>query len=206
MGPRMWSASKVDRRIRYADVRRAVFPEILAARENTMSPRKLAIRVLAMVCLAGMTAWLLWRSGVFDFTDARTNRIRDELIITEVPRPNSGTYTTEEATALLPRTIAKSRAIDPRSPLVSGWKNPTNGFRVHVTAKDDIETINFLGETQTGIDGLKSALALSESMQYGNPLSVLLTSETDGWHPAQEQQILAMLFRPSIQLYIVTDK
>src|SRR5207249_2335138 len=44
---------------------------------------------------------------------------------------------------------------------------------------------------------------LSEAMQRGNPLSVLLTSDTDGWQTDTQQQILKTLFQPSIQLYIV---
>src|SRR5262249_24793965 len=142
----------------------------------------------------------------FDFSDARTKNNVRELTIIEIPRPNSGTYSTEEATTLLPKTMARSRAVDPQSALVAGWKNPTHGFRVHVTANNDIATVNCFGEKQSGMDGLTSALALSESMQYGNPLSVLLTSETDGWQTDRKQQILQTLFRPSIQLYIVTDK
>lgn len=129
-----------------------------------------------------------------------------ELTIIEIPRPNSGTYTTEEATTLLPKTIARSRAVDPENALVAEWKNPTHGFRVHVTANNDIETVNFFGKKQSGMDGLTSALKLSEAMQHGNPLSVLLTSETDGWQTDKKNQIVETLFRPSIQLYIVTDK
>jgi hypothetical protein len=162
--------------------------------------------MLLVVSLSGITAWLLWRGGVFDLVDARTNHVVGELTITEIPRPNSGTYTTEEATTLLPKTIARSRAIDASSALVAGWNNPTHGFRVHVTTKNDIETVNFFGEKHSGMDGLKSALELSEAMQHGNPLSVLLTSETDGWQTKTKEQILGMLFQPSIQLYIVTDK
>jgi RNA polymerase sigma factor (sigma-70 family) len=129
-----------------------------------------------------------------------------ELTIIAIPRPNSGTYTTAEATVLLPKTLEKSRAVDPKSALVAGWKNPTHGFRVHVTARDDMETVDFFGKKKTGMAGLKSALALSEAMQHGNPISVLLTSETDGWQTAKRKQLVAMLFQPSIQLYIVTDK
>jgi hypothetical protein len=167
--------------------------------------------LLAVVSLAGATAWLLWRGGVFDLSDARTNDARTNhevggLTISEIPRPNSGTYTTQEAHRLLPKTIARSRAVDPSSALVAGWKNPTHGFRVHVTAKNDIETVNFFGEKQAGLDGLKAALELSEARQHGNPLSVLLTSEAEGWQTEKKQQILGMLFRPSIQLYIVTDR
>jgi hypothetical protein len=165
-----------------------------------------AICLLAVVSLVGVAAWLLWRGGVFDTSDARINHDVGELTITEIPRPNSGTYTTEEATTLLPKTMARSRAVHPDSTLVAGWKNPTHGFRVHVTANNDIETVNFFGEKQPGMGGLTSALALSEAMQNGNPLSVLLTSETDGWQTDKKQQILERLFRPSIQLYIVADK
>ncbi|MBI3408227.1 MAG: bZIP transcription factor [Planctomycetes bacterium] len=126
--------------------------------------------------------------------------------IIEIPRPNSKTYTTEEASALLPKSMARSRAINSQNPLVAEWKNPTHGFRVHVKANNDIETVNFFGEKQAGMSGLKSALQLSEGMQFGNPLSVLLTSDKDGWQTDTKQQILKTLFRPSIQLYIVTDK
>jgi hypothetical protein len=175
-------------------------------RGDAMSSRKLIISLLAAVGLATVTAWLLWRSGVFDIANARISGDVRELTITEIPRPNSPTYTKEEATTLLPKKMARSRAIDPSSALVAGWKNPTHGFRVHVTATNDIETVNWFGEKQSGMAGLKSALTLSEAMQHGNPLSVLLTAETDGWQTETQKQILGMLFRPGIQLYIVTDK
>jgi hypothetical protein len=171
-----------------------------------MSPRKFAVYLVAVVSLIGVMAWLLWRGDAFDFSDARTNNDVGELTLIEVPRPNSGTYTTEEATTLLPKTMARTRAVDPSSTLVAGWKNPTHGFRVHVSANNDIETVNCFGEKQSGMDGLTSALALSESMLHGNPLSVLLTSETDGWQTDEKQQILQTLFRPWIQLYILTDE
>jgi uncharacterized protein (TIGR03067 family) len=127
------------------------------------------------------------------------------LVMVEVPCPNSGTYTTEEATALFPKAMARSRAVEPTSALVAGWKNPTVGFRVHVTANADIEIVNNFGEKQSGFDALKSAIESSEAMVRGNVASVLLTSATDGWKTDEKRQILKALFRPSIQLYIVTD-
>jgi hypothetical protein len=128
------------------------------------------------------------------------------VTITEVPRPNSGTYTTEEATKLLPKTMSRSQAVDAKIPIVAEWKNPTHGFRVHIKANNDIDVVDWFGAKKSGMAGLKSALDLSEAMLRGNPMSVLLTSETNGWQSDKEQQILKMLFRPSIQLYIVTDK
>jgi hypothetical protein len=171
-----------------------------------MSRRKCAICLLVVATLAGVTVWFLWRGGGFDFSNAWTGKEIGELTIIEIPRPNSLTYTEEEATALLPKTIAQSRAVDPQHPLVAQWKSPTNGFRVHVTAKNEIETVDVLGEKRSGMAGLILALQTSQAMQWSNPLSVLLTSETDGWHGDDQRKILDLLFRPSIQLYMVTDK
>src|SRR5262245_47665458 len=44
----------------------------------------------------------------------------------------------QEATNLLEKTMAKCRAVNPKSPLVAEWKIPPQGFRVHVNAKDEV--------------------------------------------------------------------
>lgn len=140
----------------------------------------------------------------------RMNRLSAELatllMITEVPRPNSGTYTTEKATKLVQFTMARSRAIDPHLPLVAEWRRPTmQGFRVHITAQGDIQVLDSGTGKKSGLDGLLAAVRWSSDRLLGNPLSVLVTAEIDGWHTATQQQVLDILFRPSIQLYIVTD-
>jgi hypothetical protein len=153
-----------------------------------------------------VSLWFLAVAVILNGAASAQDKSKRDLAITEVPRPNSVKYTTEEATKLLPKTMSGCRAVDSKKPLVAGWKNPTHGFRVHVSAKNDIETVNFFGDKLSGMGGLKSALELSEAMQHGNPLSVLLTSETDGWQTDKKQEILRLLFRPSIQLFIVTEK
>jgi hypothetical protein len=126
-----------------------------------------------------------------------------KLTVIEVPRPNSGTYTTERATELLPSTLKRSTGVSNDDEIYTKWKNPTHGFRVFVNDDGTIETIDVLNETRPGIDGLKSALELSRSMQFGNPLSVLLASESGGWTEPYKSEIVYMLFQPSIQLYLI---
>ncbi len=127
----------------------------------------------------------------------------EKLTVIEVPRPNSGTYTTERATELLPSTLKRSTGVSNDDEIYAKWKNPTHGFRVFVHGDGTLETIKVLDETRPGIDGLKSALELSRSMQYGNPLSVLLASESGGWTEPSKSEIVDMLFQPSIQLYVI---
>ncbi len=65
--------------------------------------------------------------------------------IVAVPRPNSGRYSTEEATQLLPEFLERSTPILPTDPIVTRWESPTQGIRVHVTANDTVEIIDYLG-------------------------------------------------------------
>ena len=123
--------------------------------------------------------------------------------IIEVPRPNSGTYTTEKAAQLLPTVLAKSTGINPQNELVVGWKNPTHGFRVHVDSENNITVHDYFGKEATGMDGLNAALELSTAMLHGNPLSVLLTADADGWNTETNRKIIEKLFQPSIQLYVM---
>src|SRR5262249_48384967 len=62
---------------------------------------------------------------------------------------------------------------------------------------------DFFGEKHSGMDGVAAALETSESMMFGNPLSVLLTADSDGWQSDTKQQLLKKLFSPHIQLHIV---
>ena len=133
----------------------------------------------------------------------RHNHPQRDLSIIQVPRPNSGRYTTEEATKLLPSILARSEGIDHDSELITNWKNPTHGFRVYVLPNGTIETRDFFGKTSKGMDGLLAALELGHSMQYGNPLNVLVASTHGGWKTETESRIIELLFQPSIQLYIV---
>jgi len=138
---------------------------------------------------------------------APTNEIaspnENDLSVIEVPRPNSGTYTTEQAEKRLIPALERSVGIASDSLLITDWKNPTHGFRVYVDANGKIHTVDFLDRSSTGMDGLNAALDLSHAMQHGNPLSVLVASETSGWTNETKSKIIKLLFQPSIQLYVI---
>lgn len=120
-----------------------------------------------------------------------------------VPRPNSGKFSSGEATALLPQFLKRSTPILKTDPIVIKWESPTQGIRIHVTADDTIEIIDYLGRNLTGIDSIDGAL--DSTMTYGNERSVLLTTEIGDWKSPAKKAIIDILFQPSVQIYLVGD-
>lgn len=121
--------------------------------------------------------------------------------IVAVPRPNSGRYSTEEATKLLPGFLERSTPVLSTDPVVTRWKSPTQGIRVHVAADDTVEIIDYLGRKLVGVDSIESAL--DSTITYGNERSVLLASEVAGWETPTKRTAVELLFQPSVQIYIV---
>ena len=129
-------------------------------------------------------------------------KINTTYIAIEVPRPNSGTYSTAEAQRLLPANLKKAKRISAGHAFIENWKGPTQSIRVHVTRRGKIETTDFFGNKQTGMTGLQKSI--SNVPIYGNALSVLLTSDSDGWDDSNLKRAVAKtLFVPSIQIYLV---
>ena len=118
-----------------------------------------------------------------------------------VPRPNSGTFSTEEATALLPQFLSRSVPVSKTDTLATQWQSPTQGIRIHIIADDKLEIIDFSGNYLTGLDSIDGAL--DSTMTDGNERSVLLTSETGGWTSPTKQAAIDILFQPSVQIYLV---
>lgn len=118
-----------------------------------------------------------------------------------VPRPNSDKYSTDEATALLPKFIERTTPIPKSSPVVTQWNSPTQGIRIHVTADDTVEIVDYFGQNLTGLDSI--GRALDSTMTDGNEQSVLLTSEIAGWETPVKKAVLQALFQPSVQIYLV---
>ena len=147
-----------------------------------------------------------------EHTNQTTAKVRvngsgpSNAIVIPVPRPNSGTYTTKEAENLLAPTLARSVAIPADAKILREWNNPTHGFSVFVFADGRIETTNVFGKSESGESGLIDAMQTSHSMQFGNPLSVLLAAELSGWNSEAQQAVLKQLFKPSIQLYLVSTE
>jgi hypothetical protein len=132
---------------------------------------------------------------------AATNSRNADPSIFAVPRPNSGTFSTDEATTLLPQFLQRSTPIQKTDKTVTQWQPPTQGIRIHVTADETVEIIDYLGRNLTGLDSVNDAL--DSTMTHGNQRSVLLTSEVAGWDSATKKALIDILFQPSVQIYLV---
>ena len=122
-------------------------------------------------------------------------------VIFAVPRPNSGKFSTDKATALMPEFFKRSTTTAKTDPLVTEWKSPTQGIRIHVTADDTVEIVDYLGRDLVGLDSIDAAL--DSTMTNGNERSVLLTSDTEGWASPTKKAVIDALFQPSVQIYLV---
>ncbi|QDV26967.1 hypothetical protein [Aureliella helgolandensis] len=126
------------------------------------------------------------------------------ISIVAVPRPNSGQFSTDLATKLLPEFLAKSVAVSAMDNVVTGWKSPTQGIRIHVSAEDTVHIVDYLGVASVGLGTIPDAL--NSTMTLGNERSVLLTSDTTGWETPTKQKVVEVLFQPSVQIYIASGK
>jgi len=159
---------------------------------------------LLLLCLLGCNA-SSQNGGEPNLRDSKPSTANDvqnaDPLILAVPRPNSGKFSTEDATALLPQFLQRSMPIQKTDTIVTQWKSPTQGIRIHVAADDTVEIIDYLGRNLTGIDSIDDAL--DSTMTDGNERSVLLTSETARWESPKKKAIIEILFQPSIQIYLV---
>ncbi|MFK7769961.1 MAG: hypothetical protein AB8B55_22325 [Mariniblastus sp.] len=137
-----------------------------------------------------------------------------EFHIVEVPRPNSGTFSTEEAKSLLDSFLEKSTGVGRDSGLVVDWRSPAFGFHIHVD-KDSTITIekNVLPvrnpavvKKSAGFQAVVFERDLMLSLLEGQPGNVLLTSDTNGWDSPEKRAIVELLFEPAIQLCVVQIK
>ena len=137
-------------------------------------------------------------------------------VVVEIPGPNSQTFSTSEATKLLPEFLNKTAGIDRNHEIIKNWKGRTQSVHVHVDKNGQISStcVGFedllggplaeWGATRLGLDGLESSMWTEPRM--GNELSVLITSDTDKWAGTEKQQVIDMLFEPGVQIYSVQFK
>lgn len=123
--------------------------------------------------------------------------------IIAVPRPNSGRFTTEQAKALLQQFLDRSIPVQKTDPIVTEWKSPTQGIRIHVTADEKVEIVDYFGKDLTRVDSIEAAL--DSTMTLGNERSVLLTAVTMGWDSPTKASVVEILFQPSVQIYLVAN-
>ncbi len=117
-----------------------------------------------------------------------------------IPRPNSGEFSTTEATRLLPACLEKCVGISARHEIVRNFDNDFR-VRVHVFRDGRIRVTDWGQNESYGI------LALEDSMvnfpRWGGATNALMTSDTDGWDTPEKKQVVDRLFQPAWQIYVV---
>ena len=120
--------------------------------------------------------------------------------IAEIPRPNSGEFSTAEATRLLPESLKRCAGINGQHDIVQNWDNEFR-IRVHVFRDGRIRVTDWGGNESFGI------IALEDSMvnfpRWGGATNALMTSDTDGWATPEKKQVIERLFQPAWQIYVV---
>ena len=117
--------------------------------------------------------------------------------VVELPLPNSGTFTLEQAEACKAEIYSLST-----SDMMPEWKNPYIGFSVHINQADEIIVYDsFMGSGKMSVEELTVLLKKYMDLLEGNPLGVLITSEEK---PAQSRVfsvVLELMFRPYVQVF-----
>ena len=129
--------------------------------------------------------------------------------VLELPRPNSGTFTFEQAGAKKHSILSNT----PSKPLTD-WKNPYMGFAIHITAEDTftVYSVFRFPPFSDGIDPKRTFTAegiqeIERSIiQLGNPHGVLITSDRSLSESKTFPALLDALFVPSIQLFYLSTK
>ena len=142
----------------------------------------------------------------------------------QLPRPNSGTFSFEEAEK------RKNEIYDMQlTTKYFDWKNPTSGGALHINRNDEIEVYQFtmgmmyLGK---GVDAKGDSVVYVDQapkdtsfviqkvdikhhvggIGFGNPASVLITSEYDLKKSKSIELILEEVFEPATQIYYLKKK
>jgi hypothetical protein len=121
-----------------------------------------------------------------------------------LPRPNSGTFTSEQAEAKKHLILSNS----PSGPL-KDWKNPDMGLAIHVGAEDRLTVYAVTPPFGDAIERRARVTVddihrLERSiLQFGNPHGVLITSERPLQSSAVIHDLLKVLFIPSVQILYV---
>ena len=129
--------------------------------------------------------------------------------VLELPRPNSGTFTFEQAGAKKHLILSNT----PSKPLTD-WKNPFMGFAVHVNADDTFTVYSFdpLLYSSEGVITNKTFTVEDiqeldrNTIRFGNPHGILITSDRSLSESKTFPALLDALFVPSIQLFYLSTK
>lgn len=172
--------------------------------------------ILSSLLLTGLFILSCREKGDAQSPTAQTGVVADsDTHIVALPRPNSGTFTYEEAEARK-HEIYDMRLTEP----FREWKNPTTGGALHITADDSIAVYQYtMAMVHQSPDSFSAVIPQCgmqwiiiepaeirdyvSGISHGNPASVLITSELDPRKSASFQHVLDTLFVPSTQIYYV---
>lgn len=140
--------------------------------------------------------------------------------VVELPRPNSGTYSYEQAGARKHEVLQAAQ-----TEMMTDWSNPLRsfGFSIHIEQDGQLTIYNgspfasspwevdegaeFVYRTEViGIDELPALLDRYHGIQWGNPLGVLVTTSVKPNESDVFDQVVELLYQPSIQLYYAKQK
>lgn len=117
--------------------------------------------------------------------------------IVELPRPNSGTYSFEEAR----EHQSEIYEMTPTE-MMDSWENPYLGFCIHITDSDQLVIYHsFLGEGNMTIEDLNDLLTDYNVFLEGNPLGVLITGSGDPRESEILPEVVELLFKPYVQIF-----
>jgi hypothetical protein len=117
--------------------------------------------------------------------------------VVELPRPNSGTYSFEEAR----EHQSEIYEMTPTD-MMTGWENPYLGFCVHITGSDQIKIYrSFLGEGDMTFEELKDLLNDYTDFLEGNPLGILITISGNPRESKILPEVVELLFKPCVQIF-----
>ena len=132
-------------------------------------------------------------------------------VIVEIPRAIYEKHSTSEAKELFSEFLEKTAGIDSNHKIVQSWQGRTQSVRVHVDKNGEIRStcvglekyiaLPEWGATRVGLDGLETSMYTEP--RIGNELSVLITSDRDGWTGPEKQKVLDLLLEHFVQIYSV---
>ena len=130
--------------------------------------------------------------------------------IVELPRPNSGTFTFEQAEARRGEILSNRP-----TPMLHSWKNPYSGFSIHVHRDDSVTVYGSSGLMLVALDDkAKRHRQTADDIKkladqiplYGNPGGILISSEVSLKKSKVIHKILKAIHVPSIQIFYVRKK
>lgn len=180
--------------------------------------------VILMLCTILVGCQNQSQNKIDNSTEVLSKIDTNKVIAIQLPRPNSGTFSFEEAENRKDEIYNMQLSVKHFD-----WKNPTTGGALHINKNDEIEVYQFtmgMMHLGKGVDEKGDSVAFvdqapkdtsfviskNEISQHvggiglGNPASVLITSEYNLRKSKSIKLILEEIFKPSTQIYYLKEK